>query len=314
MQPTLAITGASGFLGRHLVAECLRRELGPVRVLSRDRKAFADVVHPALVVCEGDLASRQQVEKFLVPNATVIHLAYLRGTREANMAAAANLAAAARNSAVAKVVHCSTAVVVGFKAAGVITESTPPEPRPGYQATKLEIESVLRAELPPSVPLAILRPTEIVGPGGSSLRQMIRRVESKRNLENAVRRFVLRARHFNCVSVHNVVQALLLLAASPARSPCEVYNVADDEDPDNNYGSIEEIIASALGVGRPRLNFGLPLSCLSPLFKLLPGHSPPDRVYSSAKLEGLGFHRVAALRRTVQELVAWHTARTRAAL
>jgi nucleoside-diphosphate-sugar epimerase len=313
MQPTLAITGASGFLGRHLVTECLRRELGPVRVLSRDRTAFADVVHPALVVCEGDLASRSQLEEFLVPNATVIHLAYLRDTLEGNIAAAANLAAAARSRGVAKVIHCSTAVVVGFKARGIVTESTPLEPRPGYQATKLTIESVLRAELPPTVPLAILRPTEIIGPGGSSLRQMIERVESQRRLANAARRFVLRARHFNCVSVHNVVEALLLLAAGPAR-PGEVYYVADDDDPDNNYARIEEIIAAALGIGRPKLNVGLPLWCLSQLFKLLPGHSPPDRVYSTAKLHELGFRRVAALRPTVTALVAWRAARTKAAL
>src|SRR5688572_14920100 len=81
-------------------------------------------------------------------------------------------------------VHCSTAVIVGLKARGVITEATPPEPRPGSQATNLEIESIIRAELPHSEPLATLLPREIVGPGGSSVRQMIGRIESKRRFEN----------------------------------------------------------------------------------------------------------------------------------
>src|SRR5688572_30857423 len=131
---TLAITGATGFLGRHLVAECELRGRYRLKLLTRNPQV-SGVAPRSAALCQGDLLDGESLKRFLEPGCTVVHLAYLRGSNaaDANLAAAANLASAARQAGVKRVVHCSTAVVVGFAAAGMVTEDTVPAPAGEYR-------------------------------------------------------------------------------------------------------------------------------------------------------------------------------------
>lgn len=304
MTGTVAVTGATGFLGRSLVAECRARRL-PVRVLARDRTAARALWGSDVEVAGGDLLDPSVLARFVPAEGTLFHLAYLRSGPGDNLAAAAALATAAANAGVARVVHCSTAVVSGPVEPRVIDERVEPRPRGGYQATKLAIEHALREALPPSVELAIVRPTEIVGPGGAGLRTMIDRLRTRPAAVNAAYRMIQGARRLNFVAVRNVVAALLHVASAPLAVNGDVFIAADDDDPDNNYRSVESLIRVALGRSPGDGGPVLPLSVLAPLFTLFPGRAAPDQVYSGAKLRRLGYGKVTTLRDTIGEVVAF---------
>lgn len=302
---TLAITGASGFLGRYLVAECLSQACFKLRLLTRNKNNFRHMSSDKITVCEGDLLRPETLKGFLQPNITLVHLAYLNNAGyDANIQATSNLIEAVKQSGLKRIVHCSTAVVVGFDAGGVVTENTPPKPKGEYQQIKYRIEEMLRAKLSSGSDIVILRPTEIIGPGGRGLQGMIKRLRSGKKYKNFIYHCILGSRRFNYVSVYNVVSALILLSTTSAAVGGEIYNISDDDDCDNNYASIENIIASSLNLPQGYIfNAGLSRPLLSALFRLLPGHSPVNRVYSSAKIALLGYKKTSTLKATITELL-----------
>ncbi len=303
---TLAITGATGFLGRHLVSECILQDRFRLRLLMRNYNALEHLLSDKVTICEGDLLKPESLTDFLQPDTTLIHLAYMNNAGNANIEAVLNLIKAVKQSGVRRVVHCSTAVVIGFHAKGVVTEETMPAPKGEYQLTKYRIEETLRAELQPSVELAILRPTEIIGPGGQGLHTMIKRLHNESPFKKFIYHCILKSRHFNYVSVYNVVAALILLASSPIVQMGDIYNVSDDDDADNNYAAVEKIINASLNYKHEYFfDIGLPKSSLYLLFKLLPRLSPPNRVYSYSKISSLGYRKVTTLRSAISEIVSW---------
>jgi len=302
---TLAIIGATGFLGRHLVAECISQGRFKLRLLLRNQNTFEHLQSNMVTICDGDILIPESLKGFLQPNSTLIHLAYINNAVAANIEATLNLIEAVKQSGVKRVVYCSTAVVVGFNAKGIVTENTMPAPKGEYQETKYRIEEILRVELPPNVELAILRPTEIIGPGGQGLQGMIKRLHYGRNYKNFIYHCILESRRFNYVSVYNVVAALILLASTPIKQMGESYNISDDDDADNNYASVEKIISS--NFKRKQVYpfaIGLPRYFLSLLFKLLPNHAPPNRIYSYSKIASLGYRKVITLNSAISEIVS----------
>lgn len=304
MSQTLAITGASGFLGRHLTAECLRLRSFRLRLLARDESHLSQFSNERTIICEGDLLRLASLKNFLERDTTIINLAYITNNEEENIKATLNLIKLAKQFNVKRVVHCSTAVVVGFKAKGIITESTEPHPQGIYQKTKYRIEEILRCQLPPSIELAILRPTEVIGPGGIGLQSMIQRLRLGDSLENLMYHVILKSRRFNYVSVYNVVAALILLATTSTEQSGNIYYISDDDDDNNNYESVEKIIFSHFGHNSIcKYDIGLSQSFLSLLFMLLPSHSPPFREYSYSKISTLGYRKVVTLREAIENLL-----------
>jgi nucleoside-diphosphate-sugar epimerase len=303
---TLAITGSTGFLGRHLVSECILQDRFKLRLLIRDRNAFEYLSSDKVTIIEGDLLKPESLKGFLQPDTTLMHLAYMDNDCTANIEAVFNVIKAVRKSGVKRVVHCSTVEVIGHQAKGVVTEETIPAPKGEYQQTKYRIEEMLRTELPPNVELAILRPTAIIGPSGQGLHTMIKRLHNERPYKNFIYHCILKYRYFNYVSVYNVVASLILLASTPIIQMGEIYNISDDDDADNNYAAVEKIIYSGLNYKHEyAFNIGLPIFFLSLLFKLLPSHSPPNRVYSHSKISSLGYRKVTTLSSAISEIVSW---------
>jgi nucleoside-diphosphate-sugar epimerase len=303
--PTLAITGATGFLGRHLVSECILQDRFKLRLLTRHPYEIGHLSSNKVAICEGDLLKPESFRDFLQPDSTLMHLAFKGNAWNANIEAIYNLIKAVKQSGVKRVVHCSTALVIGFRANGVVTEETRPAPKGEYQETKYQIENILLAELPPSVELAILRPTEIIGPGGQGLQSLVKRLQNGGSYKTLFYHFILKSRLLNYVSVYNVVAALILLATSPIKQMSEIYNISDDDDADNNYAAVERIINSSLDQKHANsFDIGLPRSFLSLLFKLLPSLSPPNRVYSHSKIASMGYRKVVTLQAAIYEIVS----------
>jgi nucleoside-diphosphate-sugar epimerase len=162
----LVVTGASGFLGRGLVAY-LAHEGHAVLALSRSPAAFD---HPGVVTgAMPDLADPNAAwGGLLQPNDIVVHLAGLaHGSLDderhdpINHRGTARLAeAAARASAAQLIFVSSIAAQTGPAASHVLTEADDPKPANAYGRAKLAAE---RAVAGSGVAYTILRPAVIYG-------------------------------------------------------------------------------------------------------------------------------------------------------
>ncbi len=164
----VAVTGASGFLGGHLV-RALRerggRALPLVRVIDARAPDKAELLE--LILREPD---RLRGFAALVHSAAVRHRHGVDAAtyRQTNVDLVERLMRAAAGR-VARFVYVSSVGVYGFPTKLPVTESTPFEPRTLYSATKLEAERVVRRlgrEL--EIPFVILRPTIFYGLGDTN--------------------------------------------------------------------------------------------------------------------------------------------------
>jgi UDP-glucose 4-epimerase len=163
------VTGASGFVGRALVAE-LAAAGHTVRAAMRQP---ADVFPRAVeVVAVSDLTRPVEWRALLKNIETVVHLAGIaHAGREiaedaydrVNRLATAELAGAARAVGIRHLVFMSSIrAQSGPSSADVLRESDPPHPTDAYGRSKLAAEEAVRGA---GVPFTILRPVLIYGPG-----------------------------------------------------------------------------------------------------------------------------------------------------
>ena len=114
------ITGASGFIGRHLVRALLMQERRVV-ALCRHPTDLEELAQPLLEVIIGDIEDSQTFTPYLDNEVTIIHLAAARafpGTppeifKRVNEVATLELGRAALKADVSKFVHVSTALTFG---------------------------------------------------------------------------------------------------------------------------------------------------------------------------------------------------------
>jgi UDP-glucose 4-epimerase len=166
--PLIALTGATGFIGRHLLRELPQRGYR-VRVLLRRP---AEVPPEASSAVIGDIASPRNMNAALRDVDAVVHSAALAHAmsgnpeddyRTINTEATIGLARAAERAGVKRFVFLSSIrAQSGPTAERVLTEDDPPAPTDGYGRSKLAAEQGL-ADL--GIDWVALRPVLVYGPG-----------------------------------------------------------------------------------------------------------------------------------------------------
>jgi UDP-glucose 4-epimerase len=166
--PLIALTGATGFIGRHLLTELPKRGYR-VRVLLRRPSEVPAGAASAVI---GDIASPHNMSAALRDVDMVIHSAGLAHAmsgrpeddyRSINTDATVKLAQSAERAGVKRFVFLSSIrAQSGPSAEGVLTEDMTPEPTDAYGRSKLEAERGL-AEL--GLDWVALRPVLVYGPG-----------------------------------------------------------------------------------------------------------------------------------------------------
>ena len=168
----LLITGASGFIGRYVVAAALRKGYGVRALVRTPKQALLLPSHPQLeVVCCGDLQNAVNLPAALEGINTVVHLAaVLSGTFEAQkqgtVLATRTLLKALKDASVQHLIAISTFSVYDYLTLSqgtILSESMPleahPEQRDGYTQTKLAQEVLVRQfATETSTRLTLLRP------------------------------------------------------------------------------------------------------------------------------------------------------------
>lgn len=244
----VAVTGATGFIGRRLVQQLVARG-DSVRILTRDRSRAAGF-HDSVAVLIGDLSRPGPALERLVEGADVLfHLAgeivdaelmrivHVDGTRALGNAAAGR---------VKRWVQLSSVGVYGRIGEGIVDETHPLAPEGEYEVTKAESERLVmeRAEQA-AFAATVLRPSIVFGPGmpNRSLYQLISVVD--RGLFCFIGPPGASA---NYIYVDNVVEALIRCASTP-KAGNKVYNLTD-------FCTMEQFVAAisaALGKRVPRL-------------------------------------------------------------
>jgi nucleoside-diphosphate-sugar epimerase len=280
----LVIVGATGFVGRHLM-QAAPDWAADVVVVTRG--GIADPSDARVV--RGDVADPTTLQGRLPVGSTVVNLAYDHSaTVDANLAIADGLAAMCSAIDAKRLVHVSTATVIGASDDLWITEDTPCRPLTPYQQSKLAVERRLRDRC--CVPLVVLRPTAVFGSAGQNLRKLVHDLQSRPAIENYARACLFGRRAMNLVPVETVLAAIAFAATSERAIIEQMYLVAADEDPANNFADVESLLRTGLGLP-PRTvpPLRLPTGVLAAVLKLTGRFAlNPNARFSSDRLRRAG--------------------------
>lgn len=311
---TIAITGASGYVGGKLISALLRDGSFRVKVLSRT--GVLDGPVPAGVeLLKGDLLMPASLQGFLEPGCLVVNLVYLWSAGEdANMAAMRNLAAQCRAAGVSRLVHVSTAAVVGRVDGDLVDEATACAPTSEYGITKFKVEALLREESQSGFDLVILRPTAIFGPGAEPLKKLANDLLAGSRFRNYLKSSLFGRRRMNLVHIDDVVAAILFVASQAGAFSAGVFIVSDDDAQANNFRDVESALMRGFGLpDYPLPRLPLPLGVLRTLLLLLGRNNINPRCnYSGQKLQGLGFRRPMGFEAGLAGYIASHPGAARA--
>ena len=286
---TIAVTGGTGFVGRHFMRALVQRPDVSVRLLSRYRPDF-NFPTANLEVVTGDLADKGALAELLTPGCTLVNLAYSNvSPPELNLSNSRALAQACAVAGVSTVVHCSTASVFGSPNTRFIHEGVSCVPRSAYGVTKLQIEEAFGHFSKDSYRLFILRPTQVFGTGGPALTKLIEELQHENALVQYGRECLYGARRLNLVSVSTLVNAILFMLSDKDVEP-GIYVVSQDEWQENNYRYVADAVYAGIGKSKRMPRLTMPRQLLQTLLKLR-GREEHDtyRNYSSSKLIHAGF-------------------------
>jgi nucleoside-diphosphate-sugar epimerase len=180
----VALTGASGYTGGRLLA-ALRERGDEVTALVRARSLADAVRSRAARVVEGDLADADAIDRLISGQDAVLHVAAVYRTaghpddyyREVNVRGTERLLEAAARHGVRRFVHTSTVGVHGHVEKPPADENAPLAPGDIYQETKAEGEKLaFDYHRRRGVPVSVVRPGAIYGPGETRLLKLFRAI------------------------------------------------------------------------------------------------------------------------------------------
>jgi nucleoside-diphosphate-sugar epimerase len=312
------VTGASGFIGSHLV-RALKAKGWDVRAFVH-RTPLAEI--RGVTAVSGDILDEPALEKAMAGVDVVFHLAAAVGSivldprafQLVNINGTEAVLAAAGRAGVGRVVHFSSIGVLGAVKAGVVAdEDHPAAPRTWYDRTKFAAEAAVRRAVTGGLAVVIVRPGWVYGPGDRRTFKFIRAICRRRSalIAGAPGRQTP-------VYIDDLI-AGVLLAAEKGR-PGAVYHLAGDEvmTPE----AMTAIVAAACGVVGPRLKLprGLAVAAafiLEKTFGWVKKETPlnrgklsffldPKAMSSARAKKELGFAPATDFSKGIVRAIAWY--------
>jgi len=329
---TVAVTGATGFLGAALTRRLLD-EGHAVRALLRPSTA-RDGLPEGVTWVDGDLDDPAALRALVDGADHIIHAAGMLGEfgvseetyRRVNaegarnvLAAAAEARAGGRLGPEARVLHVGSAGVLGpirGRAGGFLFDETMPlAPSNAYERSKALAESYAREFALAGLPVVIARPEFVYGPGDRHVLGLFGAVQ------RGVFFYIGRGRnHCHPTYVDDAVDGML--ACLRRGRPGQIYQIAGPRSV--RFRELAETIAAELGVPPPRLRVPRFVAALGAAgleaMGALTGRAVPlsrtgvaffseDRRFSTAKAEReLDYRPRVDLAEGVRRTVAWYRA------
>ncbi|MFC1862368.1 NAD-dependent epimerase/dehydratase family protein [Thermodesulfobacteriota bacterium] len=318
------ITGATGFIGPHLIKKLVSME-HECRCLVRSKSKTELLRELDVDIVEGDITNAESLEGIsdgvdcIFHMATLGHLSNFKVTEatfnKVNVQGTINVMQEAIKAGVQRVIHCSSVAAMGICSEVPATEESDCRPHHSYGRSKHTAEKeVIRMVSEQGLPAVIVRFSMVYGPG--DWRDMLKLTRmTKKGLFPKVGN---RPKLTPLIHVDDAIKGLLL-AAEKGRVG-EVYLIANQES--MPFDEIRKILQKALGVKRLPLYvpewMALSMASFSEkIFPLIGKVSPvsrkniestlADRVFSidKAKRE-LGFEPGIEPHEGLRETVAWY--------
>ena len=170
----ILVTGASGFIGRHVVEIAARRGFEVVALVRNKRTYRAP--QPSIAVIGGDVRDPESVSSALKDCDAVIHMATLytfdstqaKKMREVNVGGTENVLRVALAAGVERIVYTGTVGGTAFSEDSLATERdiAGPETMKGpYKCSKFEAECLVWQMAKQGAPVVTVCPTAPIGPG-----------------------------------------------------------------------------------------------------------------------------------------------------
>ncbi len=318
------ITGATGFVGPHLIKKlmdnghacrCLVRPGSEKKIshIAGVEIVTGDIEHPETLI---GIAKNMDC---LIHMATLGHMSNFNVSEAqfdaVNVGGTVNIMKAALDAGVKKIVHCSTVAAMGICRDIPATEKSECFPHHPYGRSKLRAEKeVLRMVREESLPAVIIRFSMVYGPGDR--RDMLKLVRmAKKGLFPKVGN---RPKLTPLIHVDDAIDGLLL--AAEKGMPGEIYLITNRQS--EPFDAIRKIIQDALGSRKPTLYVPewaalAAAAFIEKTFSFI-GKSPPvsrkniestlaDRVFSIEKAKKeLGFNPKIDPCAGIKETVIWY--------
>jgi len=247
------ITGGSGFIGSHLIDALLSKGWDVRALVHRG----AILQHDRVETLIGDICDRAVLESGLKDVDIVFHLASALGSSvigrdefsRINAFGTEVVLEAARETGVKRVIHLSSAGVLGAVRKGdIAAEDYPPNPLQVYDRTKLEGEKTALRFAGQGMDIVVIRPGWAYGPRDKRTFKLIKAICQKK--------FIMATKgeaRQTPVFIEDLVRGILLAAEKGRKG--EVYHLAGNEILTTR--EIVGVVASSCGRRIPR--FRLPL-------------------------------------------------------
>jgi len=267
------VTGATGFLGgalaRRLVA--LRHD---VLATGRDLREGARLREHGVEFAPAELGDRAALARMCAGRDRVFHCAALSSLwgraqdfHTANVAGTDNVIAACSRAGVGRLIHVSSpSICMDTRDRQLITETEPLPARPInlYAGSKREAEKRVLAAAAAGLPVVVLRPQAVFGPGDPAIFPRILRLAQR----GVFPVFGRGDSWIDITCLDNAVDALVLAAEAPERCVGQVYNVSNG-DPRPTQELLNRLFAElGLHVRRPRIPFAAAFAAAAVLERL----------------------------------------------
>ena len=285
----LVITGATGFIGQHLIKHLLT--LDEFSICCVERKNSPVVFSGVQTIQVGDLTDAIDWSQWLQSNDIIIHLAArvhvmheeepnpMDVYRQVNVTATMHLARHAARVGAKRFIFLSTIKVHGESTQNgrCFSADDKPNPSEAYALSKLEAEQgLLTLAAQSSMDVVIIRPTMVYGPGvKGNFERMLTWLEKGYPFPLGL---IHNKRSF--VSIYNLVDLLVRCIESPAAKN-QIFLVSDGEDV-----SISELLRhTAKAMGRSSYLLPVPMSLLQVATRLLGQHMVFQRLCGSLQVD-----------------------------
>jgi len=180
----VALTGATGYTGGLLLGRLLEKGHS-VQALTRPGSVTSALRVPGVAVVEGALGDTRAAARLVEGTDAVLHVAAVYRTaghpdsyyRDVNVGGTEVLLEASARAGVSRFVHTSTVGVHGHVEHPPADETAAIAPGDVYQATKAEAEALaLHFHQSRGLPVAVVRPGAIYGPGETRLLKLFRSI------------------------------------------------------------------------------------------------------------------------------------------
>jgi dihydroflavonol-4-reductase len=251
------VTGATGFIGGHVV-RTLRQRDDEVVALVRSPEKAGELRELGCELLEGSLSDDAAIRRGVQGADTVLHVgaAYKVGIprsqrpalHDANVRGTERVLDAATDAGVRRVVHVSTGNVYGNTRGQVVDESyvrpQPPEFLSYYDQTKYEAHQLALDRIAQGAPIVIVQPCAVYGPGDPS--EVGNMIDQTRSGKLKMRMFPDAG--FNFAYVQDIAEGILL--AHDRGRIGESYNLGG---PKSTMGELVDKTAALSGRKPPRI-------------------------------------------------------------